>query len=325
MDIINLQEYFKYPEKVAELKERLYRILIEKNVDVTSDESLNSLIEKVKRIETVLDENIIYITRNNTDTGYDVTNYTKAIVDVQAEAKENELDKLVDGTIESFTMPSTIENIAAYKFYSCYNLSQISVANATTVASYTFTNCINLEEVVMPECSFVGDQAFAGCTKLNNVILPKATTLGASAFKNCTNLTSFSNEYVTNLPSYGVFTNCYNLKDIILNNLDYISYASGGSNNYSLYGNFANISALSSIYLSMLTYLGAGNFVNCSNLESVSMPLLQTLYGSNFTGTSKLTSLNFPQLNQLYGLGGLNNLQSVSLPYVSNLGRTDVS
>ena len=82
--------------------------LLDKKVDVSAGESLNSLIEKVKQVEGNIPETTIYITENNTETGYDVTNYTKAIVDVQASAVENDLDKLLNNTIKSCVIPQSI-------------------------------------------------------------------------------------------------------------------------------------------------------------------------------------------------------------------------
>ena len=128
INLNGLSEYFKYPEKVAELRVRLYKILVDKKVEVDANASLNTLIDKVREVEGNIEENTIYITENNTTEGYDVTNYTKAIVDVQAQVEETQLDKLLDNTIENFIMPQSINYLGPYKFYQCSYLSEIHSA-----------------------------------------------------------------------------------------------------------------------------------------------------------------------------------------------------
>ena len=62
MNYSTISDYFKYPAKVSDLRQRLYRILLDKNVEVSANESLNSLIEKVKNIESIIEDRTIYIT-----------------------------------------------------------------------------------------------------------------------------------------------------------------------------------------------------------------------------------------------------------------------
>ena len=61
---MNFSEYFKYPAKISELKNRLYLYLQQKNVEVSGTDSLNTLIEKVKLIEGQTAYNQILITEN---------------------------------------------------------------------------------------------------------------------------------------------------------------------------------------------------------------------------------------------------------------------
>ena len=192
-----LSDYFKYPEKVAELRVRLYKILVDKKVEVDANASLNTLIDKVREVEGNIEENTIYITENNTTEGYDVTNYTKAIVDVQAQVEENELDKLLDNTIESFIMPQSINYLGPYKFYQCAYLSEIQANSLMNIESYVFYGCSNLESANLPYVTSIGYNAFTNCISLQELSVPELVTLNSEALLALPNATIRSVRFPT--------------------------------------------------------------------------------------------------------------------------------
>ena len=288
MDYSKISDYFKYPAKIAELRQRLYQILIDKGVEVSANESLNSMIEKVKSIEGINPTDTLYILENGV---YDVTEYGTAEVNVQAVAPENDLDFLVDNTISQFTMPSRISEIGAYKFYKCYNLSQVSIANGTTIPSYAFYECVNLESMVMPNCTYIGEYAFYNCKKMSVATMPSAYSIGTYAFYGC-NLESYSNSQ-----AYQLFASTF------YNNL-----------------------TLSEVSLTNVYMLNSGNnFYNCKNLTSINMSNLMFAYGSgNFETLPNLKSYNFPNLVNAQGVFAKNNsfiseLKLSTLSYINVL------
>lgn len=319
MDYSKISDYFKYPAKVSELRQRLYKILADKNVDVSANESLNSLIEKVKSIESVLEDKTIYITENNTEVGYDVTEYTKAIVNVQEEAKENELDKLIDSTIEEFTMPSRINEIGEYKFYKCVNLSQVSIGNGTNIPKYAFKDCLNLQSIVMTNCINVGNYAFDGDINLSQAVVPNALNIGYAAFNN-TKLTEFSNSQVYKLAG-SAFNNNICLSKISLPNLTYLFQGA----------NFNNCNNLTELNFPNLIRAGA-DFNGVFEISSISLPRLSNLEGTAFSTNDKLSTVELPCLidlvtpnqydyssNKVAFINNCNNISVLSLPNLSSL------
>lgn len=289
IDLKNISEYFQYPSKVTELRGRLYNILRDKGIEVTADESLNSLIEKVRTVEPAILPQTIYITENNTT--YDVTEYTDAVVNVPVETIENDLDGLVDGSLKSFTMPSQISTLAHRRFYDFINLSFVSMPQVTGIPENTFYNCVKLSEINIPEATYIDGNAFCNCYTLNNIESPKVVSLGGSAFRNCYNLKQFSNS-----------------------NIDTIQYDTFGSNY-----------ALSYLSLPNVKEIFGTPFKDCYNLSELSLPNLVRINNEAFASTqnlSKLQNVNLPKLtitssplpyNQLNTILNLSNLESISI------------
>ena len=279
IDINTLSQYFQYPSKVTELRDRLYRILRDKGIEVTANESLNSLIEKVRTVEPALIPQTIYITENNTT--YDVTEYTDAVVNVPVETIANDLDGLVDGSLKSFTMPSQISTLAHRRFYDFVDLSQISMPQVNAIPSYTFYNCNKLSEADIPEATSIGNYAFANCYTLSDINAPNVITLGNYVFDSCYNLQSFSNKNITEL-SDGTFRNNFKLSMLSLPNLTQI--------------------------------YGSETFTNCSNLSELSLPNLVYITDSVFAGgrgLNNLKNISFPKLTNTYTALPPNQLNTI--------------
>lgn len=308
-----LSDYFKYPEKVAELRVRLYKILVDKNVEVDANASLNTLIDKVREVEGNIEENTIYITENNTTEGYDVTNYTKAIVDVQAQVEENELDKLLDNTIESFIMPQSINYLGPYKFYQCTYLSEIQANSLMNVESYVFYGCSNLESANLPYVTSIGYRAFTNCTSLQELSVPEVVTIQSEALQNVSNLRKLD------FPNLVYIMGGSNTTVATVMSADKASYLSipflTSISNYCFYG----LSAVTSIYAPNLVsaqgmnaiYGGASNL----SLSYLDFPLLRDVYSYAITNFNHVQSINAPLLS-LAGFTYMPEVSRISFRYL---------
>ena len=302
-----LSDYFKYPDKVAELKVRLYKILLDKKVDVSAGESLNSLIEKVKQVEGNIPENTIYITENNTETGYDVTNYTKAIVDVQASAVENDLDKLLNNTIKSCVIPQSINWLGPYKFYQCTSLEELQGNTLFEVPSYAFYGCSNLKSINLPYVRKIKTNAFTDCTGLTEIQVPELTHVEGAFFLNASKLTYFD---APNLISWrGVSEG--NVTGA--SKLSYINLPALTAPSYSLFqgmSNVENINLPNLLFLSSYGLGGAGN----RKLSQLSLPILLSTSNNAISGFYALTSVESPLLATVGGITYCYSLSEVSVP-----------
>lgn len=302
-----LSDYFKYPDKVAELKVRLYKILLDKNVDVSAGESLNSLIEKVKQVEGNIPENTIYITENNTETGYDVTNYTKAIVDVQASAVENDLDKLLNNTIESCVIPQSINWLGPYKFYQCTNLEELQGNTLFEVPAYAFYGCSNLKSINLPYVRKIKTNAFAGCTRLTEMQVPELTHVEGGFLTQASNLSYFD---APNLISWsgastGTVTGA--------SKLSYINLPALTIPVYSLFQGISNVESINLpniLFLSSYALAGTGN----QKLSQLSLPILLSTSNDAISGFHALTSVESPLLTTVGGITYCYSLAEVSVP-----------
>ena len=102
-------------------------------------------------------------------------------------------------------------------FYSCRNLSRISIPNCENIPQNAFCGCINLSDINFDNCYTIGDMAFATCERLNKVNLKKCVSIGASAFSGCSNITQVE---LFNCKQIGsnAFANCTNLTNVYINN-----------------------------------------------------------------------------------------------------------
>ncbi len=204
--------------------------------------------------------------------------------------------------------PSTVTAISANAFMNCSNLSTIKFnGSLTTIGASTFYNCINLTSTLINLSTpliTLPPAMFSNCSSLKNIningldnVLPSTvTSIGADALINCSSLTSliaygimtsigsncFNNcSRLTNLQlstspslitlSDGLFTNCRNLYNIVINGENNIfpsTVTSIGSNV------FNNCVSLNRIGLNgNLTSIGASSFSNCINISSISFGL----------------------------------------------------
>ncbi len=135
----------------------------------------------------------------------------------------------------SYKVPDGVEEIGAYAFYNCKNLTSIDfnnvkkigahaftrcggltsidTKNVTEIGAYAFYNCNNLASINTEYVTKIGDYAFSSA-KLEKVIMPHIVTIGNHAFEgaSCLERIQFA-ESLESLGSY-CFNNCGNLTHI---------------------------------------------------------------------------------------------------------------
>lgn len=95
-------------------------------------------------------------------------------------------------TLESVTIPDTVQKIGKGAFRKCSNLKNIIIPEGVvTIGDYCFKECINLEKVDMPtSVQDIGLFAFNFCRALKEIVIPEGVKeIKWSTFDNCKNLT----------------------------------------------------------------------------------------------------------------------------------------
>lgn len=145
---------------------------------------------------------VMTVTENG---NYDVVKYGTVIVNVPAtgQAPANDMDKLIDGTITSFALPTGVTKVAAYKFYQHTSLVTLLLTGLTNIGNYAFYGCTGIKEVSIPSTlTTVGTYIFYGCTGLKTIVVNN-TTLAQYQFQNTNNVDNLTlNKNIKTIPSY---------------------------------------------------------------------------------------------------------------------------
>ena len=149
--------------------------------------------------------------------------------------------------LTSVTIPDSVTSIENGAFYNCYNLQNvIGGNNVTNIGSNAFFGCSNLTNIALTSnLKSIGNSAFENCTNLSSIIIPDSVIIiGDLAFYNTAIYNNFNNWidgalYIGNhlicvdediesfdmkektiISNKNVFSKCYKLKEIFINNLD---------------------------------------------------------------------------------------------------------
>lgn len=94
-------------------------------------------------------------------------------------------------TRESYSMPSSVVDIAEYAFWGCNNVKSIGLSsNLKEIPDYAFTNCKSLTGISIPySVRTIGIMAFADCVNLGTVMIPSTVErIHDTAFQGCPKL-----------------------------------------------------------------------------------------------------------------------------------------
>ena len=97
------------------------------------------------------------------------------------------------GMIKKVVLTGKIENVYAYAFADCSELTEVVWASTiTSIHQSAFSSCTSLKTITIPDAvTHMYDNVFYGCTALKSVKLSsKLKELGSATFGNCTSLKS---------------------------------------------------------------------------------------------------------------------------------------
>ena len=175
---------------------------------------------------------------------------------------------------------STIEEIPAYTFSGCGNLTTVDLPECKTVGDKSFYECYILSSYNLPKVEYVGVECFCGCRSLTTVDLPECKEIGYGAFECCHNLATLNLPKVEKLYE-GVF------REIAITTLSLPECKEMG------WDVFCRCPNLTTVDLPKCINLYDGNaFIDCPNLTTVNAPVCTNIGGETFARCSSFTSLD---------------------------------
>ena len=222
-------------------------------------------------------------------------------------------------TLQTVDIPSEIEAIGIYSFYSCMNLTQVDLSNKVnlkTIGHCAFQNSA-IQNIILNGCTGLEgleDNAFGDCTGLTGIDLSNCTSLtsiGEFAFRDCSGLTSIT--LPSSLTSIGgqAFYGCNSLETLEYKgtieqwlSIDFgIFWMQDPSHTFIVNGEeLTNL-----VVPEGVTSIGESAFFGCSGLtgELVIPEGVTSIGGSAFGRCGGLTSINFSNCTSLTSIGML--------------------
>ena len=238
-------------------------------------------------------------------------------------------------SLSTVTIPTSVKNIDDYAFYCCTSLTEITIANNSSVwiNDYAFAGCTNLTAFTSMNGAIIYEHAFSGCTRLTKLSFGDGVSaLYPYSLEGCTSLTelTFNNEYVT-IYDYALtgctalttlnvhngitthensFLNCPALSEInVTVSKDYLS----GINELQ---NHSEISEFNFTIENGTTVLAS--FAGCTALKSIIIPdTVVEMFPYTFLDCTALESLIIPNGVKVIGNETFRNctsLKSITLP-----------
>ncbi len=118
---------------------------------------------------------------------------TTSILYSKQTVKEIDYGALGGLSIESVTIPGSVEFIDYGVFYSCTSLKTVAIEEGVQrIGENVFFGCSALNSIIIPSSvTEIGHYAFYNCSGLTSITIPNSvTSIGYSAFYNCSNLTT---------------------------------------------------------------------------------------------------------------------------------------
>ena len=180
-------------ESLVNLKNKLKNILISRKVDVSDDDNLSTLVDKVNDV------------RDNV-----------------------ELNGLLSDDLTEFKSESLTE-LRPCAFFNHKKLVKIDIPNCINIGSQCFNSASSLEKIkILKSGSVSGISTFYNCISLKKVILPLFVSSSASStFQNCGKLELIDIDTMS--LSFQTFPGCNNLKTLIYRKNSGVNSLSGVS------------------------------------------------------------------------------------------------
>ena len=230
------------------------------------------------------------------------------------------------GQTGSYTIPTSVTDIASYAFATCTSLTDVTLPNnVTNIGNHAFYFCSGLTYAALGSgVTSIGNEAFLACSSLASITVPNSvTSIGDSAFYGCDVLTSVSLGSGVATIGDSAFQGCPLLVEITVDALN-VAYSSVGGVLYHLSGATRTLiqcpAAKTGSYTipNGVTHIGNAAFYNCGNLTGVTIPNGVTSIGDEaFRYCDNLTSITIPNGVTTIGNGAFaecTGLTSVTIP-----------
>lgn len=225
-----------------------------------------------------------------------------------------------NSTIKSF-YSTGVKEVGTKGFYSCANLTTVSLPNALTVKESAFEECKLLETLDIKAATSIGAKICKNCKALKSISFTNLTEVSASAFYYCSSLESFEGYKVQTL-SNAAFEYCSSLKTLELQALEtigtYTFFSCKSLNNDFSYVNLRSIDGSAFEECSSITklvfkydgleFLAASTFKGCSALKNITFEgsFAMKLNGDYFYTNQSLDCITLynPAFANLIGTSG---------------------
>lgn len=180
----------------------------------TLAENITQAISDFGSIKTAIENKGVQIPSGTT-----TSQYASKIASIPTGGGD-EVKKLLDGSIETITIPSDLTSLRQHAFAGC-GLTSITIPdNVTIIGSAAFYNCNRLTNLSLSNnITQILEKTFQNCANLASVILPEGITyLRMYAFDWCTNLSTLYIPSSLTTAEYSSFTNCPNLQNVTIGN-----------------------------------------------------------------------------------------------------------
>lgn len=189
-----------------------------------------------------------------------------------------------DTNVVSIILPPTITRLSTQCFYSCNNLTHVSLEKITIVDSQVFSGCSNLTEIIGPNVISVdwGNNTGQANSKIKSIVLPKLSTVPSQMCWYCNELRYVDISGAKTVKS-SAFQGCTNLSNIVCRDLEDIEqYA------------FSGVGISGELSLPNLKVLDRWAFENTNITKVKNLGQIDTLYTACFRLCKKLSFLRIP-------------------------------